>query len=226
MNPRGLASECAGRAGWPRCCITVVGTAAFGVVADWKEMRETPSNLRLTRYDAVPYLNSTELILFGRVMIRLSRLADYGVVLMTQMAGDRDTVHTAQTMADATGLPLPTVSKLLSSLGRAEILVATRGARGGYKLARDASQITIGDIISAVDGPIAITQCIERGPGHCDVEQVCRTRAGFWVINDAVRRAFASVSLTDLIEPALFACAPEALASRAGAPARASLGKD
>ncbi len=158
-------------------------------------------------------------------MIRLSRLADYGVVLMTQMAADQNAVHTAQAMADVTGVPLPTVSKLLSSLGRAEILVPIRGAKGGYKLARDPSRITVGDIIGAVDGPIAITQCIEHGPGHCDVERLCPTRAGFWVINDAVRRAFASVSLADLIEPvygAFHAAAP----SRIGAAASASLGKE
>ena len=97
-------------------------------------------------------------------MIRLSRLADYGVALMTQIALAGDRVHSAQELAASTGVPLPTVSKLLASLARADLLVASRGARGGYRLARPAQEIPVGAIVSAVDGPIALTQCIERGP--------------------------------------------------------------
>jgi FeS assembly SUF system regulator len=135
-------------------------------------------------------------------MLRLSRLADYGVVLMSQMAGSRESLHNAQTMADATQLPLPTVSKVLSVLARAGLLTATRGAKGGFKLARSARQISVAEIISAVDGPVALTQCIERGPGSCDVEGICSTRRGWQTINNAVQRALEGVSLAELVEPA------------------------
>jgi FeS assembly SUF system regulator len=138
-------------------------------------------------------------------MIRLSRLADYGVVLMAQMAGERTAVATAHDMAASSHLPLPTVSKLLSSLARAGLLEAIRGAKGGYRLARAADAITLADIVSAVDGPIALTQCLEQGPGHCGMEGVCPSQRGFRAINDAVGRAFAAVTLTDLSAPPVFA---------------------
>jgi FeS assembly SUF system regulator len=135
-------------------------------------------------------------------MLRLSRLADYGVVLMSQMASSHDHLHNAQTMADATQLPLPTVSKVLSILARAGLLTAIRGAKGGFKLARSASQISVAEIISALDGPVALTQCIERGPGSCEVEGICSTRRGWQTINGAVQRALEGVSLAELVKPA------------------------
>jgi FeS assembly SUF system regulator len=144
-------------------------------------------------------------------MLRLSRLADYGVVLMSQMAGSGEDLHNAQTMADATQLPLPTVSKVLSVLARAGLLTAMRGAKGGFKLARSARQISVAEIISALDGPVALTQCIERGPGACEVEGICSTRRGWQAINDAVQRALDGVSLAELVEPVAGTWAREAV---------------
>ena len=131
-------------------------------------------------------------------MIRLSRLADYGVVLACQMAVKADHCHNAFDLAAATGLPAPTVSKLLAALARAGVLVSQRGAKGGYRLARAPEAITAADIVSAVDGPIALTVCIEHGSGACDVESLCPTRSGWRRINDAVRDAMKSVSLAEL----------------------------
>jgi FeS assembly SUF system regulator len=133
-------------------------------------------------------------------MIRLSRLADYGVALMTQMAASNASIHSAHTLAAVSGLPLPTVSKLLSALARSGLLVAERGAKGGYRLARSPAQISIAQIVGSVDGPIALTQCIEHGPGSCEVETLCLSRKGWQAINDGVRRAFESVSLAELTE--------------------------
>jgi len=131
-------------------------------------------------------------------MIRLSRLADYGVVLACQMAVKADRCHNAFDLAAATGLPAPTVSKLLAALARAGVLMSQRGAKGGYRLARAPEAITAADIVSAVDGPIALTVCIEHGAGACDVESLCPTRRGWRRINDAVRDAMKSVSLAEL----------------------------
>jgi FeS assembly SUF system regulator len=131
-------------------------------------------------------------------MIRLSRLADYGVALMSQIAASATSMHSAHTLAAGSGLPLPTVSKLLSALARADLLVAIRGARGGYRLARPPHRISVAEIVAAVDGPIALTQCIEQGPGSCDVETLCPSRRGWQMINDGVRRAFEAVSLAEL----------------------------
>jgi FeS assembly SUF system regulator len=130
-------------------------------------------------------------------MIRLSRLADYGVVLACQMAVKADRCHNAFDLAAATGLPAPTVSKLLAAMARAGVLVSQRGAKGGYRLARGPEAITAADIVTAVDGPIALTVCIEHGAGACDVESLCPTRSGWRRINDAVRDAMKSVSLAN-----------------------------
>jgi FeS assembly SUF system regulator len=131
-------------------------------------------------------------------VIRLSRLADYGVVLACHMAVKADRCHNAFDLAAATGLPAPTVSKLLAALARAGVLVSQRGAKGGYRLARAPEAISAADIVSAVDGPIALTVCIEHGAGACDVESLCPTRSGWRRINDAVRDAMKSVSLAEL----------------------------
>lgn len=131
-------------------------------------------------------------------MIRLSRLADYGVLLACQMATRSDHCHNAYDLAGGTGVPAPTVSKLLAAMARAGILVSHRGAKGGYRLARAPSEITAADIVSAVDGPIALTVCLEHGDGACEVESMCSTRQGWRRINDAIRNAMEGVSLAEM----------------------------
>ncbi|MFZ1416031.1 MAG: SUF system Fe-S cluster assembly regulator [Defluviicoccus sp.] len=156
-------------------------------------------------------------------MIRLSRLADYGVALMTQIALAGARVHSAQELAVSSGVPLPTVSKLLAALARAGLLVASRGARGGYRLAQPADAISVGAIVSAVDGPIALTQCIEHGPGTCEVEVLCPTQHGWKAINEGVRRAFNAVSLAELMWPHAQPWAQTGSVPASDAPARDAL---
>ena len=134
-------------------------------------------------------------------MIRLSRLADYGLVLMGRMALQPSTVHTAGGLAEDTQLPIPTVAKLLVRLTQGNLLISHRGAKGGYQLARLPSAITVADIVVAVDGPIALTQCLEHGAQPCDVEPICPTRRGWNRLNDAVKRALTEVSLAELSQP-------------------------
>lgn len=133
-------------------------------------------------------------------MIKLSRLADYAVVLLSQMGGDTKAVHNALDLAERTGLPVPTVSKILATLARAGVLISVRGAKGGYRLATAAERITVADIIAAIDGPIALTQCVDTA-GSCNVETLCPTRAGWHKINDAILGALTNVSLADLMTP-------------------------
>ena len=134
-------------------------------------------------------------------MIRLSRLADYGLVLMGRMALQPTTVHTAVGLAEDTQLPIPTVAKLLVRLTQGNLLISHRGAKGGYQLARSPSAIAVADIVVAVDGPIALTQCLEHGAQPCDVEPICPTRRGWNRLNDAVKRALTEVSLAELSQP-------------------------
>jgi FeS assembly SUF system regulator len=149
-------------------------------------------------------------------MIRLSRLADYAVVMMTHMAAAPERVHTAVDVAGATSLPVPTVSKILATLARHDLLTSHRGAKGGYTLASAPHAISVAQIVGAVEGPIALTQCIEHGPGICDVEAVCPSRRSWHRINSAVQQALQEISLAELAAPALpfeaFAPPPDALA--------------
>jgi Rrf2 family protein len=110
-------------------------------------------------------------------------------------------VHTAVGLAEDTQLPIPTVAKLLVRLTQGNLLISHRGAKGGYQLARSPSAITVADIVVAVDGPIALTQCLEHGAQPCDVEPICPTRRGWNRLNDAVKRALTEVSLAELSQP-------------------------
>ncbi|MBP6819198.1 SUF system Fe-S cluster assembly regulator [Ferrovibrio sp. MS7] len=135
-------------------------------------------------------------------MLRLSRLADYGVMVMAHVAAAPAAVHTADAAAAATGLPGPTVAKLMAKLCRAGLLASQRGARGGYSLSREPQAMTVADIVSALDGPIALTQCSEHQPSACDRENLCVSRRGIHKINSAIRQALESVSLAELARPA------------------------
>ncbi len=134
-------------------------------------------------------------------MIRLSRLADYAVMLMTHMANDRRAVHNAFDIAAQTGLPAPTVAKVLAVLARDGLLVSQRGAKGGYQLARTPSDIPVSEIIVALDGPLALTNCVKSGPSTCGVEPICPSRYSLHRINDAVRRALTDITLAEIATP-------------------------
>jgi FeS assembly SUF system regulator len=131
-------------------------------------------------------------------MIRMSKLTDYGIVLLAQLAGrDCDAPSTARDLASATHLPLPVVSKLLKALAREGILESHRGARGGYCLARDPELLTVAEIIRLLEGPIALTEC-GADPGACSQEGECGVRAPWLRINDVIQRALERVTLAEL----------------------------
>lgn len=131
-------------------------------------------------------------------MIRMTKTADYGIVLMTRMAGHGEQVFTAIELASQTGLPHPTVSKVLKILTRSGLLLSHRGAKGGYSLAREPEEIPVIDVITALDGPIGITECIDDAPGECGQESFCQVRGNWQRINDAIRLALGSISLAEM----------------------------
>jgi FeS assembly SUF system regulator len=133
-------------------------------------------------------------------MIKLSRLTDYAIVLLTQMALEGEGVHAASTLAEKTFLPLPTVSKVLKQLTKARILLAQRGASGGYSLARDPASISIASLIEALDGPIAITNCAGSGEDEesCSMQTTCPAHGNWDKVNIAIRAALEAVSLADM----------------------------
>lgn len=133
-------------------------------------------------------------------MFRITRLTDYGVLLMTQLAKDTNIVHNATDLADRAGVPLPTVSKILQILLHDNLLESVRGAGGGYRLTRKASDISVRDIIVALEGPIALTEC-NLESGNCEQESHCTTRGNWHMINQVVRQALSNISLEDMIRP-------------------------
>jgi FeS assembly SUF system regulator len=133
-------------------------------------------------------------------MIKLSRLTDYAIVLLTQMALEGKGVHAATTLAEKTFLPLPTVSKVLKQLTKAGILQAQRGAAGGYMLGAEPSAISMTALIEALDGPIAITDCAGTGEDEnvCSVQGTCPVRGNWDKVNEAIRSALEAVTLADM----------------------------
>jgi FeS assembly SUF system regulator len=131
----------------------------------------------------------------------MTKQADYAIVLLTRMAGVPESQLNASEIAGQTGLPQPIVSKILKLLARREILVSHRGAKGGYRLARAASDISVAQIIEAVEGPIAITECVDETPGECSQEPVCPVRSNWQQINHAVRSALEQITLQEMTHP-------------------------
>ncbi len=131
-------------------------------------------------------------------MLRISRLTDYGTVVLAHLAHDEAELVSASEVAAATGLGLPTVSKLLKSLGKAGLVNSTRGSQGGYQLSRDAREISAADVIDALEGPVSITEC-SAGDSNCDYESVCSVGGAWQRINVAIRRSLNEVSLADLL---------------------------
>ncbi|MBV1689932.1 SUF system Fe-S cluster assembly regulator [Novosphingobium sp. G106] len=135
--------------------------------------------------------------------MRLSSMADYAVVTMAAAARHCGGARVSATqLAEETGVPAPTVQKLVSRLTAAGLLRSSRGVGGGLKLARPAAAITLADIVEAVEGPIALTACVEHGRHDCTLESSCMVRPHWPLVNEALRGALAQVSLTRLAEVA------------------------
>ncbi|MBC7541756.1 MAG: SUF system Fe-S cluster assembly regulator [Candidatus Sericytochromatia bacterium] len=136
-------------------------------------------------------------------MIRMSRLADYGSLLMTYMARQPfQAVHTAADLAAATHLPVPTVSKILKLLSKAHIVASHRGAKGGYSLAREAQAISLVSIIVALEGgPFALTECSTVTDHQCELETECLVRHQWQTINQAVYQALGNITLHEMAYP-------------------------
>jgi Rrf2 family protein len=136
--------------------------------------------------------------------MRLSHLADYAVVLMTAAARRPAGARLSATELSAeTGVPLPTAQKLMGQLAGCGLLSSVRGAGGGFTLARPAHEISLADIVEAVEGPIAMTVCSGlEGPSDCALDAHCRIKPHMGVVGNAVRGALGAVSLETLCSPA------------------------
>ena len=134
-------------------------------------------------------------------MLRVTKLTDYATVVLTVLASDAAAVLSASELAERAGLEVPTVAKLLKPLAQAGLVEGFRGANGGYRLARDAADISLVEIVEAMEGPLGMTECSVH-EGQCGIEDSCGVRANWRRINDVVADALRGVSLAQMLGPA------------------------
>lgn len=133
-------------------------------------------------------------------MLRLSKLTDYGTVAIAHIAREPDRIHAAAELAAAIGVAVPTASKILKMLASGNLLQSVRGPKGGYMLSRPASQISVAEVIDAMEGPIGVTECSAIA-GLCAQEGSCSIRTSWQTINRVIRNALDGVTLADLARP-------------------------
>jgi len=131
-------------------------------------------------------------------MLRLSRLTDYAVVVLVRLSRG-ETVQTSPGIAASTGIPEPTVAKVLKILAASGLVTSQRGAHGGYRLLRPLASLPIADVIEAIDGPIALTACVDGG-SSCDAHHLCPVRGRWDPVNEAIHQALSSITLADMAE--------------------------
>lgn len=133
----------------------------------------------------------------------MSKLADYAFIILTQMMTAPEANWSASALATATTLPLPTVAKLMKLLAKGEIVLAHRGASGGYRLAGAAQDVSIVTVIEAVDGPIGLTECAGKAKGNekcdCAIGLSCPVRERWSRVNRAIMEALEHVKLADFV---------------------------
>jgi FeS assembly SUF system regulator len=136
-------------------------------------------------------------------MLRITKQTDYGLVLLSRLSAEPARQFNAPELAGALQLPLPTVSKILKLLARDGVLASHRGVKGGYSLARAPERISVAEVIESLEGPIAMTECIDESPsvGTCQHQGHCALQANWQVINQAVRRALQGITLREMAEP-------------------------
>ena len=134
-------------------------------------------------------------------MIKLSRMADYAILLVSKMAQSPDKTFGAQELSNYSSLPITTVNKLLSKLSRSKIIDSYRGVAGGYKLIETPEEITIKSIIDLIDGKVALTACSEESADGCNIASFCHTQRNWQIINNAVCSALDSVTIAEMNNP-------------------------
>lgn len=133
-------------------------------------------------------------------MLKISKLTDYGTLVLSRMAASPETQYSAAELSQKTGLTSTTVSKILKQLTKGEILTSTRGAHGGYQLARKTNSISALEIIRAMEGPVALTEC-STDHNDCEIADACQMQSKWQIINLAIRKALSELSLADLSKP-------------------------
>jgi FeS assembly SUF system regulator len=132
-------------------------------------------------------------------MLRLNKLTDYAVVLLSRMAAEPASRINAAQLASQTGIPEPTVAKILKELAKSHLVESTRGASGGYSLLYQGDEVTVRQVIEAIEGPIVMTDCVNGNSGCCSAENKCSSRGAWDKVNAAIIAALDNVTLADMM---------------------------
>ena len=135
-------------------------------------------------------------------MLKLSKLSDYAVVVLSHLSRERGQVMSSVELAQSTGLPEPTVSKVLKVLSKGGMVTSSRGASGGYKMERSPDQVSVRELITALEGPIAVTACLEENNNDCSVGHMCQMRGRWQMVNQAIMSTLDDIALSELLIPA------------------------
>lgn len=127
-------------------------------------------------------------------MIRISRMADYALLVVFKMRSF-DELVTLSCLCEITHLPLPTIRKLMRALTKSNLVKSVRGPHGGYKLSRQPEQTSIAEVIEAIDGPIALTECAKSGGGDCQISSTCELKENWNIVNRLISNALHNVTL-------------------------------
>lgn len=131
------------------------------------------------------------------IVLRITKLTDYAIVLATQLAIANEP-RSCRQLAESTGLPKPTVAKILKTLSRSGLVLSSRGVTGGYSLCRGSDEVSVRDVIEATEGPIAVTECTDDQTEPCQREEKCGLKANWERINNALSGALSAISLADM----------------------------
>lgn len=132
-------------------------------------------------------------------MLRVTKLTDYATLVMTVLAAAPDAVMSANELAERAGIEVPTAAKVLKPLAQASLVEGFRGANGGYRLARDAGAITLADIVEAMEGPLAMTECSIH-QGQCGIEDSCGVRGNWQRVNEVIAEALSGITLQSMLQ--------------------------
>ena len=131
-------------------------------------------------------------------MLKVTRLADYAVIIVTSFKGVEKEIVSAQQIIKKTNLQQATVNKILAILVRKKILTTFRGTKGGYKLRKDLSNISIKDLIEAIEGPVALTDCLGENANDCNLFNLCATKNTWGLVNNAIKETLDKIKIKDI----------------------------
>jgi FeS assembly SUF system regulator len=138
-------------------------------------------------------------------MIKVGKLTDYAIVMITALARQEVKIHKVADIAALTGIAHPTVAKIMKLLTRAQISVSERGAQGGYRLVKKPEEITMHDIIEAMEGPVALMHCLDEADQDCSITKLCGLKKSWQKINDEIKLALSRVTMKDMVDDSVYA---------------------